>query len=85
LKRQLEYTHDDPLHGQEESYMESTGIIQYKLHISILDQVISHSIGWKLLYMSDSTLRSHLLSPFEYDLLVSGHSSVCHANAWYIV
>jgi hypothetical protein len=65
--------------------MESTGIIQHKLHISILVQVISHSIGWTPLYTSDSAPRSHLLSPFEYDLLVSGRLSVCHADAWHVV
>ena len=35
--------------------------------------------------MSYNALRSQLLSPFEFDLLVLGHLSVCHADACYVI
>jgi hypothetical protein len=78
-----EHFRDDPLHGLEESNMQSTRIIQHKS--SKLMLVISLSVERKPLCMSDNALRSRLLSPFECDPLVLGRSTACHADAWYVV
>ena len=84
MKRQPEYSHDDPLHSLEEFCMKPARIIQYKFTYLYLFK-FSHSFEWMLLYMSDNALCSQLLLPFECNLLVLGHLIVYHTDALCIV